>query len=267
MSPASLHYPDRRCRWPITLTAGALGSRRWSRWSIRKPAPVVAVLGMDIDARTWKWDVSARSALPVGLMLVILIGVATVLVAARRVGPSPKPVLRRLLLPLTVTALLLSAGVGTLLWQQQQQRLAEKIAAQVATVSRELRVDLDNQTAGMAVALQFVAADTIVQKALRQGDADRLLAVWRPMFETLHNKINLTHFYFLDKNRVCLLRVHKPEKRGDRIERFTAREAERTGKTDSGIELGPLGTFTLRVVQPVFEGGTLAGYVELGQGD
>ncbi|MEI6808452.1 MAG: response regulator [bacterium] len=38
-----------------------------------------------------------------------------------------------------------------------------------------------------------------------------------------------------------------------------------TGKTASGLDLGPLGTLTLRVVQPVLEKGTLAGYVELGK--
>jgi PAS domain-containing protein len=53
--------------------------------------------------------------------------------------------------------------------------------------------------------------------------------------------------------------------RGDLINRFTAREAERTGKVASGIELGPLGIFTLRVVHPVFEGGRCVGYVELGK--
>ncbi len=161
--------------------------------------------------------------------------------------------------------MLLMAGAGALLWQQQSQRLAEEIAAQIATVSRELRVDLENQASGLAAAAQPIAADASVQKALREGDADRLLAAWRPVFETLRRENHLTHFYFFDANRVCLLRVHKPEKRGDRIDRFTALEAERTGQTASGIELGPLGTFTLRVVQPVFEGGTLVGYVELGK--
>jgi len=49
---------------------------------------VAAVLGMDIDASVWKWDVAARAALPVGLMLVLLIGVAAVFavfISARRV--------------------------------------------------------------------------------------------------------------------------------------------------------------------------------------
>ena len=100
---------------------------------------------------------------------------------------------------------------------------------------------------------------------MRGRNADRLLSTWRPLFEKLHRQMNLTHFNFLDAKRVCLLRVNQPEKRGDRIESVTALEAERTGKTASGIELGPLGTFTLRVVQPVFADGLLVGYVELGK--
>ena len=66
-------------------------------------------------------------------------------------------------------------------------------------------------------------------------------------------------------DRVNLLRIHNPKKNGDLINRFTALEAERTGRIAHGIELGPLGTFTLRVVQPVFEGNTLTGYLELGK--
>ena len=190
---------------------------------------------------------------------------AFTLAFARRPSPLPKPVLRRLMLPLTVTLMLLMAGAGLLLWQQQRQHLAEQIAAQIATVNREFHVDLANQSAGLGATLQFLAADTGVQKALHQGDTATLLTAWRPLFKTLQRQIGLTHFYFLDKNRVCLLRLHQPERHGDRIERFTAREAERTGKPASGIELGPLGTFTLRVVQPVFEGGALVGYVELGK--
>jgi len=226
---------------------------------------VLAVLGMDIDARAWKSDVAARAALPVGLMLVLLIGVAAVFFSARRVDASPKPVLRRLLPSLAIMVLLLMAGEGALLWQQQRQRLAETSAAQIATVSRELRMDLDNQAAGLAAALQPIAADADVQKALRAGDARSLLAAWQPVFEMLNQKNNLTHFSFFDTNRVCLLSVHTSEKRGDRIDRYTARAAERTGETASGIEMGPLGTFTLRVVQPVFESGALVGYVELGK--
>ncbi len=245
---------------------------RWGTWvsalvpmTDPRTGTPIAVLGNDIDASSWKWDVAAMAAIPVGLLLVLFIGVATVVVAARRSDASSKPILRRLLPSLAVMVILLMVGAGALLWQQHRQQLIGKLEQDIADVSGDLRAALDLQAAGLAAAAQPIAADPGMQRALREGDADRLLAVWRPVFEMLHLESHLTHFYFLDARRVCLLRVHKPEKRGDRIERFTALEAERTGKTTSGLELGPLGTFTLRVVQPVFEGGKLAGYVELGK--
>jgi len=104
---------------------------------------VVAVLGMDIDARDWKWNVAARAALPVGLMLVLLIGVAAVFFSARRVDASPKPVLRRLLPPLAAMVILLMVGAGAILYQQHQHQLAEEIAADISDVSGDLRVALD----------------------------------------------------------------------------------------------------------------------------
>jgi PAS domain S-box-containing protein len=64
---------------------------------------------------------------------------------------------------------------------------------------------------------------------------------------------------------VNIVRIHKPETSGDLIERFTMREAQRTGKTSAGIELGPLGTFALRAVEPVFDEDGLLGFVELGK--
>jgi PAS domain S-box-containing protein len=167
--------------------------------------------------------------------------------------------------PLAGMLILLMAGGAALLYQQYQQQLANDIAADTSAVDGELRAALAQQAFGLGETSRTIAADSAVQKALREGDAGRLLTAWRPAFETLHRDNQVTHFYFLDANRVCLLRLHEPKQRGDRIERFTILEAERTGKTVSGIELGSMGTFTLRVVQPVFEGGVPVGYVELGK--
>jgi PAS domain S-box-containing protein len=226
---------------------------------------LVAVLGMDIDAHTWKWDVAAKAALPVGLMLVLMIGAIAALLASVRTSVSPKPVLQRLMFPLTAILILIFTGGGVFLWQEHRTNLAEKTATGHAEIADNLQEALKQQASGLAAAAQPIAADTRVHQALRENDADRLLVDWRSLFETLHRENNFTHLYFSDTNRICLLRIHNPEKRGDKIDRFTALEAERTKRTASGIELGPLGTFTLRVVLPVFEEGELVGYVELGK--
>ncbi len=87
-----------------------------------------------------------------------------------------------------------------------------------------------------------------------------------PVFNQLQQNNNITHFYFVDAKRVCLQRLHNPKLSGDRIDRFTMLDAERTGRIASGIETGLLGVFTLRAVQPVFFENKLVGYVELGKG-
>ncbi len=231
----------------------------------RGSGELLAVLGMDIDASDWQWEVAARIALPVGLMLIIFIGVVAAMAVTRRVVASPKPVLSQLLPPLAVMVVVLMVGAGALLWRQHQHQLTDAMVNRAAEVTNNLHITLKQQAFGLAMATQLIAANNSVQQALRDGDVDRLLADWRPVFETMNRESHLTHFYFFDANRICLLRIHKPEKHGDRIERFTAQEAERTGKLTSGIELGPLGTFTLRVVQPVYADGALVGYVELGK--
>lgn len=111
----------------------------------------------------------------------------------------------------------------------------------------------------------MVASDPSVQKALREKNTTALLQQWQDVFKTMKEKNNLSHFYFLDKNRVCLLRVHNPSKKGDVIERFTAREAEWRRSTSSGLEVGTMGQLTLRCVQPVIVDNEVIGYVEMGK--
>jgi len=210
-------------------------------------------------------ELASHVALPAALMLILLIGAAVTLAIRRPFVPSPQPILWRLWPPLAAITVLAVAGMTTLLWQQQQQRLDEKTATQNFTVSHELLVDIHNQATSLTLILEGIAADAKLPEALRAGDTSRLLTRWRPVFEKLRREFKVTHFDFLDTNRVCLLRLHKPERRGDRIERFTAIEAERTGKPAAGIELETAGDLTLRTVRPVFAGAALAGYVELGK--
>jgi len=247
-------------------------SDRWGRWvsglvplTDPQTGELIAVLGMDIDARDWQLDVAARAALPAGLVLLLMSGVITAFFVSARAPASPKPVTGRLLPFMALMIMALVVGAGLLLWHQQTEQLAREIARVSGKVVSDFNNALEHESRGLAAAMQPLVMDARIRQALAMRDADRLLTDWQSLYETLNREQSVTHFYFLGADRVCLLRVHKPEKRGDRIERFTALEAEHTGRTASGIELGPLGTFTLRVVQPVFDGVKLLGYVELGK--
>jgi PAS domain S-box-containing protein len=225
---------------------------------------VVAVFGMDVDARAWKWNIVERVALPVGLMLMLLIGLAAVLAASRQADASPEPVLRRLMPPLAIMlGLLLAGGLG-LLWLQQRRQLDREIVTRTTAINREFQVDLNNKSVSLDIVLHFIAAEPGFPESLRAGNTAGLQAAWQPLFQQLVNSSDVEYVQFLDAQRKCLLRLRKPQENGDVINRFTTLEAERTGQRTSGLELGPLGTLTFWMVQPVFLNGQRVGFVEIG---
>ncbi|HKL01798.1 MAG TPA: response regulator [Desulfotignum sp.] len=175
------------------------------------------------------------------------------------------PVLKRLMIPLVCVFVLIAAAFTALMTHRQNTRM-DRIAQRTLTqADGEFSRMLDEQSLAMAAMQDILIHETDLADFLAAGDREKLLDRYAPVFSGLKTRYAITHFYFLDPNRICLLRVHKPQKYADHIQRYTAVQAEKTGKTAFGIELGPLGTFTLRVVQPVFDDGALAGYVELGK--
>lgn len=131
----------------------------------------------------------------------------------------------------------------------------------------ELYSDTIEQHAhALETALDILSHDDNLRDALARKDRQGLLEHVAPLFAKMKRTYGITHLYFEGPDRVSLLRVHEPQRYGDVINRVTTMLAERTGATAHGVELGPIGTFTVRVVQPWFEERTqrLLGYVELG---
>ena len=112
--------------------------------------------------------------------------------------------------------------------------------------------------------LAHLAGNGALIAAYKARDFPQLLGVAKPMADQLRRRFRVTHFYFVDPDRTCFLRAHHPTKRGDRINRHSMLAAARTGKDAWGLELGPLGSFTLRYVMPWRVDGELLGYLELG---
>ncbi|MBW2459082.1 MAG: hypothetical protein JRI68_31570, partial [Deltaproteobacteria bacterium] len=178
---------------------------------------------------------------------------------------SAQPVRRRLLIPLASVLLLLLAGFGLALFASQEASRQQASRLVLEDAASELASVLTDQAQALAALEELLADDVHLRDALRRRDREALLLACEGVFSRLRDQHGITHFYFHRPDRVNLLRVHAPDRHGDLIGRLTAREAERTGKTASGIELGPLGTFTLRVVRPVFDDAGLIGYLELGK--
>ncbi len=250
---------------PITDSSGTWIAAQISLLDPETGEPM-AMFVMESKAEDWMWDIAARISPPASLVLIVLILLASGLVAPQSSASiSVKPVQRRLLIPLSTVLFLLVAGFGIILIKLQYRNLDQSCQQTLKTTSAQLKKSLANQSEELSALGQVLVNENKLRGSLKAQDRERLLAEYKPLFAQLREHYGITHFYFHSPGRINLLRVHKPETYGDRIERYTALEAERTGITVSGIELGPLGTFTLRAVRPVFDGGALLGYLELGK--
>jgi signal transduction histidine kinase len=170
----------------------------------------------------------------------------------------------RILIPLIAAIGILLTAFGLGIHEQQQQASARSIRRAADEVQQLLGNDQKQYIEVMTTTLQAVLSDDRLAEAFRERNRQALLERTKPLYDNLSRTHSITHFYFHTPDRVNLLRMHSPERNGDKINRYTALEAERTGKISSGIERGPIGTFVLRVITPWRRDGQLLGYVELG---
>ncbi len=172
-----------------------------------------------------------------------------------------KPVL----LPFVLGGLVLFAVLSFSIYKDESSHIQQEFATARQNISEVYRSLLDDHAEKLSAVLDLVARNEALAQAFAARDKERLLALSEPLFKRLRDRYRITHFYFHDPDRVNFLRVHQPERFGDVIDRFTAKAAQRTGELSHGVELGPLGTFTLRAVLPWRLDGELLGYLELGE--
>ncbi|MBF0180889.1 MAG: diguanylate cyclase [Magnetococcales bacterium] len=172
---------------------------------------------------------------------------------------------RFFLLPLLAMIILLPATLALFAFFNELEHKRQTLHAPIARLEGQFNRVRERVADILSLQLESIARIEALQQAFLSEDRQELLLKSQPLFLKLRAQFNISHFYFHLPNGVNHLRVHQPDTHGDRIERFTLRQAMTTGKTDAGIEVGPLGIMTLRVVAPWRVDGRLIGYLELGK--
>ncbi len=171
---------------------------------------------------------------------------------------------RQILTPLTAAIVILLILLILNTYYYQHKHIVSDTMQRLRSVESLMAVQLENDANILSAALDAMRGNKELQRAFKARDRAALLRIAQPLGRHLKAHHGITHFYFTRPDRVCILRLYAPEKYGDRINRFTTVQAERTGKLAYGLELGRLGNLTLRVVEPWYEGTRLLGFVELG---
>ena len=169
------------------------------------------------------------------------------------------------LLPLGLAILILLASSITAIYCLQHNNIEAETFKHLYAVQSLFQERLAEEARLLNGLLDFIEKDKNLQHQWLAQDRDQLLQLATPVFEDIHSKYDVTHFYFHRLDRICFLRIHNPPRFGDYIGRFTLDKAVRNKKSSWGIELGPLGTFTLRIVHSWFIDDKLVGYIEIGK--
>ena len=170
------------------------------------------------------------------------------------------------LIPMALALITIIFALSVMLYQQASNDVEQGVIRIRASAQDFYEESIRYDSHALKAIMHTLKHDEILADALAQNDRAALLRHSKPLFENIKNDFKVTHLYFTGTDRVNLLRVHSPLRYGDVINRITMKQAESSGTVAYGVELGPLGTFTLRVVEPWYDQQThqLIGYVELG---
>jgi diguanylate cyclase (GGDEF)-like protein len=190
----------------------------------------------------------------------------------RRVHKHEAAALRlRFLTPLVAVIVLLVMVIAISLFYFESESRSHGLIHERLTRTQSVAKDFyEKSVVNDANALRAIMAvllrDQTMVELFKRDDREALFSYVKPLFKELKRDYNITHFYLTGPDRVNYMRVHAPGRFGDRIDRVTTLRAEQNDALSYGVELGPLGTFTLRVVSPWHhrQTGKLIGYIELG---
>lgn len=173
--------------------------------------------------------------------------------------------IRRRAIGLLLLILLVSLGaLYGLVSLHVREMIEHSVEDDLSEAGRIIDGEIERERRKMLGKLQLLLRDDDLMSALAAQDRLAIKELSGGVMATLRRQ-GVSHLYFLDPDLKVLFRAHQPGRFGDRIARISAREAKRRMQAASAVELGPLGTLTLRVVIPALDQGRLLGFVEMGK--
>lgn len=141
----------------------------------------------------------------------------------------------------------------------------QDIAERTVAVEKLFVQKLSKDTNLMMATMRAMMSNQAIERAFRNRDRVGLSAQGGPLFARLRDDHRITHLYFSGPDLISFYRFHSPDEFGDKIDRITTLKARDSQEAAHGLELGALGTLTLRLVMPWRRDGQLLGYVEIGE--
>ncbi|MDH3347838.1 MAG: PAS domain S-box protein, partial [Desulfobulbaceae bacterium] len=171
----------------------------------------------------------------------------------------------RILIPLVVALIIMLTASLFSSYRLQQYHLDTDMQFRRSNLERLFNDLVEKEAKTLQTYIKVIGENRQLREAWLRGNRDEVRSKALTFFEELNTQAGVTHFYFINSERICFLRMHHPSRFGDIINRVTLDRAVFSREVSNGLELGTMGTFTLRVVMPWIINGQMNGYIELGK--
>jgi signal transduction histidine kinase len=184
---------------------------------------------------------------------------------ARISTTKPKSIKTAFMRVFGLALIVIMAVFATAIYLVEAKVRDQDLAERAPAAAELLLVKLGKESSLMRAVGHAMMGNADIAHAFRQRNRTALEEQGRALFDILRRDHRITHLYFDLPDRNNLYRFHSPEQYGDRIDRVTMLQAHSQNQPVAGLELGPLGTLTLRMVMPWRESERHLGYIEIGE--
>jgi signal transduction histidine kinase len=180
-------------------------------------------------------------------------------------APEPRRVKARFIAPLALVLMFIMGVFAAAILRVETRIRDQDIAERTAAVEKLFVQKLNKDTNLMTATMRALMTNRDIERAFQRRDRKALARQVGSLFANLRDEHRITHLYFTDPDLINLYRFHSPDEFGDEIDRVTAVKSRERLEAVNGLELGPLGTLTLRLVMPWRRDGRVLGYLEVGE--
>ncbi len=178
---------------------------------------------------------------------------------------KPRRVKARFIAPLALVLIFIMGVFAVAILRVEADIRDQDIAERTAAVGKLFVQKLDKDTNLMMATMRTMMTNQSIEQAFLNLDRKALSRQLGPLFASLRDQHRITHLYLTGPDLINLYRFHSPNEFGDKIDRLTTVKARDMQVAVHGLELGALGTLTLRLVMPWQRDGHVVGYLEIGE--
>lgn len=171
----------------------------------------------------------------------------------------------QVLIPLGAVLIILAVALSGAFYLHFHHLNEREFNVKLQKTQLAIQALIDSRAQKLAIALDAVRDNKQLLNDMLLRNREAMFNNSKPLFEKFRNDYAISQLIFYEPGRQVFLQLLQPEQYGAVIERQTLLAATRSETLSYGVELGPMGDLTLRVVAPWRQGDHLVGYVELGE--